>query len=359
MGYYRRHIILVTALLLCGVFATATNSRAQDVESYDNRSAVILSYHRIGEDRFPETSIRVSQFQEHIGELVNEVYSLRSLDRLVSDFKNEEPIMARAVSLTFDGGHKSFLEHAWPLLKEYMIPATIFISTDLIDRQSEEYLSWSDLRMLKRHHLITIGIHPAGYTRLHDHSPQDIRYQINKALGRYREELKSDPDFFAYPFGEMSHQYYEIVRAYDFAAALGQNSGAAHFHSDLYNLPRFVMTENYGNLDRFRQAIQSRPLPVTDISPADMLVDSDTTPRIGFTLAQSLADKADQLSCFISGQTPPHIERLGGGRVEIRPQAPFNADRTRMNCTIPVQTTQPGEDPAWRWFGMLFVTNER
>ncbi len=321
----------------------------------DSNAAVILVYHRIGEDRFPDTNIRAAQFTAHVQELASGAYNVIPLPAVISAFKDGSRLPDRTVALTFDGGHQSILETAAPLLEEHNLPYTIFIPTGHADRQSGAYLDWSDINRLARNSNVTFGLHPARYDRLSEEPDEEITRQINNARTRFREETGREATLFAYPFGEYSAAYRAIIERQGFTAALGQQSGVAYAGTDLYALPRFPMTESYGSLERFRMIATALPLPVSDTEPQAPLL-AGTQPDIGFTIATGLQAQTDRLSCFVSGQGRPAMEPIGPQRIELRLAQPLENNRSRVNCTLPVLTDeQDFQEPRWRWFGMLLV----
>ena len=58
--------------------------------------------------------------------------------------RNRNDLPARAVAVTFDDGYFDFEEHAWPILKRYRIPVTLFVPTAYPD-QPERTFWWDDL----------------------------------------------------------------------------------------------------------------------------------------------------------------------------------------------------------------------
>lgn len=315
----------------------------------DRQSAVIFAYHRIADDASPSSSLRVEQFDSQLKELKDGKYNVISLGDALSAFERGVDLPDKTVVLTFDGGHVSFLTHALPKLEAYAFPYTLFISPGM----TQQVLEWDDLRRLQKSRLATIGLHPQTYARLTDAG--DIKRQVNSAISEYRQELGAQPEFFAYPFGEYSRAYRDIVEIAGFKGAVGQHSGVAHAGADIFTLPRFTLTERYGDADRFLMAASALPLPVSDISPVDpALKDGETL--IGFTVAPELSSQLKDLSCFISDQGQPAIELVGGGRVELRPAALIEADRTRVNCTLPGGVDGENDNaPRWRWMGMLLT----
>ena len=335
----------------------AQNTALPDRAGYDRSSAVIFAYQRIGEDLYPANNLGTDQFRLHIQELSNGDYNIAALPDVIAALQSGAELPDKTVVLTFNGAYQSALKNAIPLLLDRNIPFTVFFSPDQAEGKNPEYMNWSELKKLRRYNQVTVGLHPSSYSHLAGSPVAEIRRQINNALTRYRQELKADPQFFAYPFGEYTKAFRDIVSESGFKAAFGQQSGVAYNGSDLFALPRFSMTENYGDEERFRMAALALPLPVTDIAPDDPHITDNNPPRIGFTLDDSLAAKMPQLSCFISGQGKPDMEVIGKNRVELRVTEPFQGVRVRLNCTMPGPAAKAGDEQRWRWFGLLMNLN--
>ena len=77
----------LVALLLCSHMAYA-----EQLVPEDKNAAVILAYHRVGEDAYPETNIRVEQFRSHITELTEGAYNILPLPQILAAQKNDEPL---------------------------------------------------------------------------------------------------------------------------------------------------------------------------------------------------------------------------------------------------------------------------
>ena len=345
---------LFSCILCITVLCPAQSPLAQTTVNADDHAAVIFVYNRIGEDQYPDTNIRKEQFENHVKELTDGTYNPVSLPALIESVKNGNTLPERTIAISFDGGHHSVLDHAAPLLLDNDIPFTVFVATDLIDRNSPQYMNWDDLRRLAKNKLVTIGLHPAAYMRLADENTETMARQINKARARYREELGSEATLFAYPFGEYSTAYRDFIEQQKFIAAFGQQSSVAYSESDIYALPRFSMTDSYGSLDRFRMTANALPLPLTDITPADPQLDTNA-PSIGFTIEKDLTGSIDRLSCFASNQSRLTKEIVNDTRIELRLDRPFDSERVRINCTMPGPAGEEDEEPRWRWFGMLMT----
>lgn len=344
-------------LAIFSVLLPQQHAAAAIVLPSDSSSAAIYSYQRIGEDNFPQTNIQKAQFEEHMHEIQREKYTVTSLPDIITAFERAERLPDFTIAITFDGGYRSILNNAVPFLIEHKIPFTWFIPTDQIDGATPQYIGWNDIKKLRKYSFVTIGIMPASYVRLYGDEKSKILQNINKARSRFREEIGSVPDLFAYPFGEYDLAYKDIIKSQEFRSAFSLHSGIAYANGDVYDIPRFPMTESYGDIDRFRLTANALPLPIENISPEDNML-TDAQPNIGFTVPQDLADNIDSISCFASGMGRVEHQRVGP-RIELRLPEPFTMSRNRINCTMPNNDIDDTQNERWRWFGRLYVLKQQ
>lgn len=318
----------------------------------DQSSAVVFVYQRIGEDSMPRSSISTDQFRAHINELKAGGYKVLPLPKIIEAIRAGESLPQNTVAITFDGAYTSTLNNALPLLKEAGLPYTLFFATDMADG-APTHAGWDQLKSLGRDGLASFGIMPSGYVHMVGQTPAQNAALVNKAMTRFKEEMGEDPPFFAYPYGEYSAAVKKLLGDYAFKAVFALQSGVVHGKSDFLALPRFIMTDNYGDLDRFRLTANALPLPVSDVIPEDMVL-KDNPPLVGFTVTPELTSLS-KLSCFASGIGKLDLARPGSGRIEIRLKEPLQERRTRINCTLPDDTVIPGRPQSWRWFGVQLI----
>ena len=65
-------------------------------------------------------------FEKQMEYLKNKEYQVISLTKLVEILESDELIPKKTVVLTFDDGYKDNYINAFPILKKYNFPATIF-----------------------------------------------------------------------------------------------------------------------------------------------------------------------------------------------------------------------------------------
>jgi hypothetical protein len=134
----------------------------------------VLMYHRIcdltpREARSPllrDLTVAPADFAQQMSYLVQNGFTLL-LAREVEDAVREgKPLPEKAVAVTIDDGYKDNFEHAFPILRQYGLPATIFLVTSTVDTAG--HLSWDDVALM---HQAQIGygshtVHHADLTLL-------------------------------------------------------------------------------------------------------------------------------------------------------------------------------------------------
>lgn len=317
----------------------------------DNSAAAILAYHRIDEDTYPGNSLRLERFTAHLREIEHGEYNVVALPEIIKAMKSGSPLPERTIAITFEGGYQSAYQKAIPLLLKARIPFTVFYSSYNAERDSGEYIGWRDLKALARYDFVSFGILPAVYSHIKNHSLTENKRFVNNARMEYRKHFNEDPVLFSYPFGEFTSDYKDWISQQGFEAAFGLQSGIAHKDMDFFNVPRFVMTEGFGDIERFRMIAGARPIPAFDIEPNDHFIHT-ANPLFGFSVPEKQGFILDSTQCFISGQGEANIVKIGANRLEIRPNAPLTDEKIRLNCTA---NTGSANDPQWRWLGMMYT----
>ena len=336
-------VFLILKLLLISNASFAQEISKTEIQ--DVNYASVLMYHRFGEDKYPTTNIKMDQFSDHIKELIKTKYNVIKIQDGLNAIQNISLVKDRSVIITIDDAYSSVFNNAWPILKKYGLPFTLFVSTDVIDNKTPGYMSWKEIRIL-RDNGVTIGSQTKSHPHMHNLNENQIVRELEFSNSRFVQEIGSKPEIFAYPYGEYNLNVLEKIKSNGFKAAFGQHSGVAHLSLGLYQLPRFAMNENYGNMQRFLLAVNAKPIPISDLSPKDPVIIKNP-PFYGFTLSDTIKPKGI-VRCFASNDIKSETKRLGKNRIEVRLEKPFPKGRGRINCTM-----SAGE--RWRWLGRQFI----
>ena len=98
---------------------------------------LILLYHRVANDPIDSQLLTVSpkNFEEHL-KILSDHYRVLSLYELIQEVRSGN-LQPGTVALTFDDGYLDNLTNAVPLLEKLKVPATIFITSGMLDIDKE------------------------------------------------------------------------------------------------------------------------------------------------------------------------------------------------------------------------------
>jgi peptidoglycan/xylan/chitin deacetylase (PgdA/CDA1 family) len=106
-----------------------------------NRGKIlILMYHRFSREKNPY-KISSAEFAAHLEYLSRNNHVL-SLSEAIEHFQNNQPPPPNAAVITIDDGYADAYEIAFPILKKYKMPATLYVVTDFLDGKC---WLWTDL----------------------------------------------------------------------------------------------------------------------------------------------------------------------------------------------------------------------
>ena len=117
---------------------------------------VILLYHRIVEDntkyldKGPGMHHHIRDFEEEIPYLKKH-YQVLPMDEVIAQIKSGKGFDRPTVAITFDDGYLDNYTLAYPVLKKYGIPATIYLTTSLIDTDERTWTDQIEHALLQTH----------------------------------------------------------------------------------------------------------------------------------------------------------------------------------------------------------------
>lgn len=321
---------------------------------YAHSSAVVFMYHRFGESKYPSTNIKLEQFEAHLEYLKQNNYNVVALSEIVGYILQRRDIPDKTVALTIDDAYKSIYTEAFPRLKAKGFPFTVFVNSSAIDNMSKNYMSWDDMREMQ-----TYGAEFANHSSSHDYLlPKDseskeqwqkrIRDEVENAQRRLQEELgektNENPKLFSYPFGEYTAKSADFIKSLGYVG-ITQTSGALDKDSDKRFLPRFPMSEAFGDMEGFVLKLKTLPLPIKEVLPKEPLVTSENPP----TLALELKYPLENIGCYISSGEAINVELISDTKLKITAKKRLESPRDKYTCTA------QAKDGSWYWYSHLWI----
>jgi peptidoglycan/xylan/chitin deacetylase (PgdA/CDA1 family) len=144
-----------------------------------NAEVVVFGYHRfVNNVRRPDTEITPQDFEKQMQELKTRGIAVIPMQDLLAWKRGEKNIPPRAAVLTFDDGWKSQYEVAWPILKKYGYPVTMFIYTEGVrggHYGGGEAITWEHLAEMR-----DAGVDIQGHSATHS----DLKKPYDKVTKR-------------------------------------------------------------------------------------------------------------------------------------------------------------------------------
>lgn len=277
----------------------------------DETGTTVLIYHRFGEDKYPSTNIDIKRFGEQLEYLKNNGYTVIPLQQLVDCLRQDTKLPVNSVVITIDDGYRSVYEKAWPLLRNYGYPFTVFLYIKATENNHWNYMSWDQVKEMK-----DAGVDFQNHGFAHEHmafkpaamDEAEYRAWIRTDLGVstriLSEELKVRPRLFAVPYGEYNKILLDEIRSFGYEAILLQDPGSVSSDTDPFAIPREpILGTDWSTIQHFQMVLERVDLPISkEIPPAGWL--SSATP--GEFRAQLLYPER-----YIPGTLGIYVSELG------------------------------------------------
>lgn len=151
-----------------------------------NSQVVVLCYHRFEEKGGRDMVSTPAEFEAQLQALKDNDITVISMDDFLAWRRGEKSIPAKSAVITLDDGWLTGYTNAWPLLKKFNYPFTMFIYTDYVKggpKAGGQSMSWEQLAEMR-----DAGVDIASHTVSHT----GLNAKKGKSDEQYREWLKSE-----------------------------------------------------------------------------------------------------------------------------------------------------------------------
>jgi peptidoglycan/xylan/chitin deacetylase (PgdA/CDA1 family) len=228
---------------------------------------IIFCYHRLVDKvRYPGTEITPAAFEEQMKQLKDAGITVISMQDLLAWKRGEKNIPPRCAVITFDDGWKSQYDVAWPIMKKFGYPFTMFIYTEGVRGGSlggGEAITWEQLADM-RDNGVDIQAHSATHqdlreghnimlvsggkrTRTKLSGPEYEQWLQNEVVGSKQlleQRLGIRVNCFAVPFGNYNEHVKEIARNSGYEAMFTVYGQPITFTSPLDSVGRYAIEAN-------------------------------------------------------------------------------------------------------------------
>lgn len=236
-------LIIIVILFSCGIFLNNFIKRHYVVP--------ILMYHYFDPNSLPHDmlNVRPDIFERQMRFFKSHNYNVVPLERLSDLIRDKKKIPPKTVAITMDDGYKNNYIYAFPILKKYNLPATVFLIVDEIGRRQNDRLSWEEIKEMSDSGLITFGSHTLGPEPLINiKSFDELRRQIFDSKKVLEERLGRKVDMFSYPEGFFNDKIKGLVIEAGYKLAVTTMPGKNYPNDDVFILKRLRISQNSQNL---------------------------------------------------------------------------------------------------------------
>ncbi len=211
--------------------------------SLSNTNPVNILFRHI-DVKFQLNVVSPNSFAKQMDFLKKNGYQVIPLDDYVEGDIARKKFPHNTVVITFDDGYLDNYKNAFPVLKKYHFPATIFLISDYVGK-NPNLLTWDNVKEMSQNG-ISFGSHTRRHAYIPDLSKKQMKDEIAGSKRVIEEHLGRPICCLAYPTGGFNEEAKAIVALAGYKAALTTNRGYDRYDIDTYELGR-IHINNWDN----------------------------------------------------------------------------------------------------------------
>jgi peptidoglycan/xylan/chitin deacetylase (PgdA/CDA1 family) len=225
----------------------------------------VLGYHDFSES-LPETAMRIrtSKFRQQMETIRQMGFTVISLEDFIEWKKGEKQLPERCILLTFDDGWKSVYTDAFPILKEFGYPYTLYLYKNYVDGGGKALTIPMIEEMIKAG--ASIGSHsvshpyPATVKAQRQKGEREFDAFLRKEIGESKRFLESKfpvpVTTFAYPGGFFTQEMLTLADEFRYTHLFTVQPGKVKRSLPNNTLPRYMILGNYDRIFEFATTFQ-------------------------------------------------------------------------------------------------------
>jgi peptidoglycan/xylan/chitin deacetylase (PgdA/CDA1 family) len=240
-----------------------------------DRSAkvVVLCYHRFEDNKRDQLATNPTDFRSQMKQLKDDGIAVISMKDFLAWRHGEKSIPRKSCVITIDDGYISGYSVAWPILKEFGYPFTMFIYTNYVSVGGKS-ITWEELEQM-RDAGVDIECHTVSHHDLR-HAPKGQDYptwlhnEIYTSKDILEQKLGVKIVAFAFPYGTHNEQVRKMATEAGFQAQFtvyGQHMGIdapadqiGRYALDSMHPDLFKTVVNFGANDEVDPGVQAAQL---------------------------------------------------------------------------------------------------
>ncbi len=218
----------------------------------------VLSYYKFSLNESSRMTVNGAMFEQQMALLREKGYRVVSADQFFDFLEFKSALPPQSVVITIDDGWRSAYDIAFPVLKKYGYPATLFIYTDgIVD--TSRMLSWNLLREMSAH-----GIDTQCHTKSHRNLAipdkkesfksyfAGLERELSACKDLIKQNLNRDAKYLAYPYGDTNSLVIETAKKLGYRGGFTIKRGSNPFFIHNFRVNRSMVCGD-GTLAQFEK----------------------------------------------------------------------------------------------------------
>lgn len=209
----------------------------------DDINIPVLCYHDVTSNNPDNNGLLISpeKFKEQLQYLKDNNYTPITLDELYDYLRNNKEIPEKPVVITFDDGYKGNYEYAYPILKEFKFPATMFVIANYVG--GSDFMTTEQIKEMSNN-----GIEIESHTSKHDDLSKLNETEQVETLKNSKTSLEKiiekPVNFIAYPFGRYNSNTRIAAEKAGYKLGFNLNGNFADRKDHNFNIDRIYVNGN-------------------------------------------------------------------------------------------------------------------
>jgi len=202
--------LVVSAGWLCAQEVAPVPEASPAPQAVDRTRVTMLCYHRFESKAKDGLAINPEVFEQQMHAIKDAGVTVVSMEDFLAWRRGEKTLPDKCAIITIDDGYVSSYTHAWPILKKFDYPFTMFVYTDYVRggrRSGGASMSWEQLSEMNAAG-VEIGSHSishAALTRPKSDTPEArakwLAQELRESKALIETHLGTTVRTFAYPYG--------------------------------------------------------------------------------------------------------------------------------------------------------------
>lgn len=210
----------------------------------------VLAYTDFSSGESDPTTVAASDFEQQMQFIKDQGFTVVTLNQLMDFLNMKASLPAKSVAITMDGG-RGVYDVAFPVLKKFGYPATLFLRTDRVGAKGG--LTWDQVREMNKQGL---DVECGGMTdrdlekyqrgESFDAYFKAVENEVARSKALIKQKLGLDCKYLAYPGrGGTNALVIEVLKREGFQGAFTMERGGNPFFINTYRVGRTAIPGTY------------------------------------------------------------------------------------------------------------------